>query len=36
LNSSEKEWKMQPHERSMAKAQFAVLSGERFIKAMAA
>ena len=36
LNRSEKEWKMPPREWSMAKAQFAVLFGERFIKAMAA
>jgi putative transposase len=36
LNRSEKEWRMLPREWSMAKAQFAVLFGERFIKAMAA
>lgn len=36
LNRSEKEWKMPPREWSMAKAQFAVLFGERFIKAIAA
>lgn len=36
LNRSEKEWKMPPREWTMAKAQFAVLFGERFIKAMAA
>jgi len=36
LNRSEKEWRMPPREWSMAKAQFAVLFGERFIKAMAA
>lgn len=36
LNRSEKEWKMPPREWSMAKAQFAVVFGERFIKAMAA
>ena len=36
LNHSEKEWRMPPREWSMAKAQFAVLFGERFIKAMAA
>ncbi len=36
LNRSEKEWKMPPCEWSMAKAQFAVIFGERFIKAMAA
>jgi transposase-like protein len=36
LNRSEKEWKMPPREWSMAKAQFAVLFGERFIRAMAA
>ena len=36
LNRSEKEWKMPPREWFRAKAQFAVLFGERFIKAMAA
>ena len=36
LNRSEKEWKMPPREWSMAKAQFAVLFGERFIRTMAA
>lgn len=36
LNRSEKEWKMPPREWSMAKAQFAVIFGERFIKAIAA
>lgn len=36
LNRSEKEWKMPPREWSMAKAQVAVIIGERFIKAMAA
>jgi len=36
LNRSEKEWRMPPREWSMAKAQFAVIFGERFIKAMAA
>lgn len=36
LNRSEKEWKMPPREWAMAKAQFAVMFGERFIKAMAA
>ena len=36
LNRSEKEWKMPPCEWSMAKAQFAVIFGERFIRAMAA
>jgi len=36
LNRSEKEWKMPPHEWAIAKAQFAVIFGERFIKAMAA
>ncbi len=36
LNRSEKEWKMPPCEWSMAKAKFAVLFGERFIRAMAA
>ena len=36
LNRSEKEWKMPPREWAMAKAQFAVIFGERFIKAMTA
>lgn len=36
LNRSEKEWKMPPREWTMAKAQFAVIFGERFIKAMKA
>jgi putative transposase len=36
LNRSEKDWKMPPREWSMAKAQFAVIFGERFIRAMAA
>jgi len=36
LNRSEKEWKMPAREWSMAKAQFAVIFGERFIRAMAA
>ncbi|MET3763071.1 transposase-like protein [Sphingomonas sp. UYEF23] len=36
LNRSEKEWKMPPREWSMAKARFAVIFGERFIRAMAA
>jgi putative transposase len=36
LNRSEKEWKMPPREWSMAKAQFAVLFGERFTAALAA
>ena len=36
LNRSEKEWRMPPREWSMAKAQFAVIFGERFTKAMAA
>jgi transposase-like protein len=35
LNRSEKEWIMLPREWSMAKSQFAVLFGERFILAMA-
>ncbi len=34
LNRSEKEWK--PREWSMAKAQFTVIFGKRFIKAWAA
>lgn len=36
LNRSEKEWKMPPREWNMAKAQFAVLFGERFVRAMTA
>lgn len=36
LNRSEKEWKMPPREWNMAKAQFAVLFGERFIRAIMA
>ncbi|MGH8921933.1 MAG: IS256 family transposase [Actinomycetes bacterium] len=36
LNRTEKEWTMPPREWAMAKAQFAVLFGERFTKAMAA
>ena len=35
LNRSEKEWKMPPREWAMAKAHFAVLFGERFLKALA-
>ena len=35
LNRSEKQWIMPPREWSMAKAQFAVLFGERFTRAMA-
>ena len=35
LHRSEKEWKMPPREWAMAKAQFAVLFGERFLKALA-
>ena len=35
LNRSEKEWKMPPREWAMAKAQFAILFGERFTKALA-
>ena len=35
MNRSEKEWKMPPREWAMAKAQFAVLFGERFLKALA-
>lgn len=35
LNRSEKEWKMPPREWAMAKAQLAVLFGERFTRAMA-
>lgn len=36
LNRSEKEWTMPPREWTMAKAQFAVIFGERFMRAMAA
>jgi putative transposase len=35
LNRVEKEWRMPPREWAMAKAQFAVLFGERFTKALA-
>ena len=35
LNRSEKEWIMPPREWCMAKAQFAILFGERFTQAMA-
>jgi putative transposase len=35
LNRSEKEWRMPPREWVIAKAQFAVLFGERFTQAMA-
>jgi putative transposase len=35
LNRSEKEWIMPPREWCMAKAQSAVLFGERFTRAMA-
>jgi putative transposase len=35
LNRSEKEWTMPAREWCMAKAQFAILFGERFIRAMA-
>ncbi len=35
LNRAEKEWTMPPREWCMAKAQFAVLFGERFTRAMA-
>ena len=35
LNRAEKEWRMSPREWAMAKAQFAVLFGERFTKALA-
>jgi putative transposase len=36
LNRSKKEWKMPPREWTMANAQFAVIFGERFFRAMAA
>jgi putative transposase len=35
LNRAEREWRMPPREWAMAKAQFAVLFGERFTQAMA-
>ena len=35
LNRAEKEWKMPPREWALAKAQFAVLFGDRFTRAMA-
>jgi putative transposase len=35
LNRAEKEWRMPPREWAMAKAQFAVLFGERFTQALA-
>src|SRR4051794_12605440 len=35
LNRAEKEWRMPPREWALAKAQFAVLFGERFTKALA-
>jgi putative transposase len=34
LNRAEKEWIVPPREWCMAKAQFAVLFGERFTRAM--
>jgi putative transposase len=36
LNRSEKEWVMPAREWTMAKAQFAVMFGDRFVRAMAA
>lgn len=36
LNRAEKEWRMPPREWAMAKAQFALIFGERFSKAMQA
>ena len=36
LSRPEKEWRMPPREWTMAKALFAVIFGERFIKTMAA
>ncbi len=35
LNRAEKEWKMAPREWAMVKAQFAIIYGERFTRAMA-
>jgi putative transposase len=35
LNRAEREWRMPPREWAMAKAQFAVLFGERFTEALA-
>ena len=34
LNRTEREWRMPPREWAMAKAQFAVLFGQRFTRAM--
>ena len=34
LNRSEKQWIMPPREWAMAKAQFAILFGERFTRAL--
>ena len=36
LNRAEKEWRMPPREWAMAKTQFAVIFGDRFIRAMGA
>ena len=36
LNRSEKDWAMPPREWAMAKAQFAVIFGDRFVRALAA
>ena len=36
LNRSEKDWVMPPREWAMAKAQFAVIFGDRFVRALAA
>ncbi len=36
LNRAEKDWKMPPREWTAAKAQMAVIFGERFAKAMTA
>jgi putative transposase len=35
LNRTEREWRMPPREWAMAKAQFAVLFGQRFTRALA-
>ena len=36
LNRSEKDWAMPPREWAMAKAQFAVIFGDRFVRALVA
>jgi putative transposase len=36
LNRTEKEWKVPPREWALARPQFAILFGERFLKALVA